>query len=118
MDGSNGHVHYMRALALHDLGRLKEALKSCDDAVRLVPDNAFMRFGRSRILLDLDRPADADRDCDKAIEMAPWFPNTYDTKADCLARLGRVSEARALREKAQDMGYRKDRPTYMSGPGR
>jgi predicted O-linked N-acetylglucosamine transferase (SPINDLY family) len=75
--------------ALRVLGRLQEALTSCDRALSTRPDDVEMQILRAEILIQLNRPLEALGACDAAVAVRPLEAVAHVKRCTVLAILGR-----------------------------
>jgi len=85
---------------LQDLGRLEQAVKSYDKALRINPDYADAYFNRGIALQKLGQPGAAIKSYDKAIRLEPDFADAYSNRGTALQDLGRLEQAVQSFEKA------------------
>ena len=88
-------LHANRALILHGLGYLSDALVSYERAVTLMPDNADFENGRGSVLLALGRAEEAVASYDRALAFAPTRGDIYYNRGNALRELGRAEAALA-----------------------
>jgi predicted O-linked N-acetylglucosamine transferase (SPINDLY family) len=80
-------------LALHNLGRLEEAVAGYDRALALRPDLAEVYYNRGNALRHLDRLDAAIASYDSAIALKPDFAEAYVNRGVALQDLWRPNEA-------------------------
>src|ERR1043165_1646531 len=68
-------AHVQLAVILAWRGRPQDAAQEFEQALRLKPDNAVVRFNYGNVLQALGRPHDALENYDKALAGAPNFPD-------------------------------------------
>lgn len=99
------------AIALNDSKQLDEALRVCDEAIRLVTTHqgvessntlAYAQGARAACLLNLGRYADALEALDAAVDSGLEDPLTHRNRAHVLEILGRHPEARLAHQMAED----------------
>lgn len=100
LKNSTPAYHANFALALLQLGRPEEALRSSEVALRLKPDYVEAHFHRAAALTALQRPSEALAACDAALQLKPAFAEAYNNRGNLLTSLGRIDEALAAYEAA------------------
>ncbi|HVN34256.1 MAG TPA: tetratricopeptide repeat protein, partial [Casimicrobiaceae bacterium] len=80
---------------LQSLGRLDEALASCDRALALEPNLAEAHSNRANVLTSLGRPAEALPSCDRAIALKPGLAEAWNNRGNAVHGLGRHDESLA-----------------------
>ena len=88
-----------RARNLRQEGKLDEALKAFDRAVKLQPNNEAALMEQFTLLAEMNVPADALKVLDKLIALNPNEPQRWGRKAMFAAEAGRVEEALNASEK-------------------
>ncbi|KAG8139896.1 hypothetical protein E2320_002647 [Naja naja] len=101
---SNASYYGNRAATLMMLGKFREALGDAQQSVRM--DDSFLRLKSAKAVLDYEKIAEVDFDkrdfrkvvfcMDRALEFAPACHRFKILKAECLALLGRYSEAQSV----------------------
>jgi len=94
----NFHCHL--GLALKGQGKLDEALRDFDQAIRLEPAFAEAHNSRATVLQALGRRDQAVAAFDVAVALKPAFVEAHNNRGVVLAELGRLVEALASYEKA------------------
>jgi tetratricopeptide (TPR) repeat protein len=89
-----------RALALCDLGRLKDAEEALRETLREEPDDPLAHGILARVLLDLDRPDEALESASTTIALAPDLSLGHAARAQALLSLGRFDDAEASANEA------------------
>jgi type IV pilus biogenesis/stability protein PilW len=75
-------------------GRMQDALRSYDEALKLDPDLAEAHLGRGVVLeLGFDRIDEAEAEYRKAIQLKPSLSEAHNNLGQILARTGRLEEA-------------------------
>ena len=97
-------AHLVRASILAEMGRVEEALASCDQAVDNDDSLARAHLLRAKVLAGMGRQADALGACDRSIELDRYDENARVLRADLLAKAGRATEALAAYDAAIDLG--------------
>ncbi|GAA2640701.1 hypothetical protein GCM10010399_87880 [Dactylosporangium fulvum] len=102
-----------KAVTLSDMGRMEEAVRSADEAIRVidagntpddVPNARAYAFGaKGAALLKLGRYQDALAAIDVAINDGPDDYDNYRNRAKALEQLGRVEEARQAAQIAEGL---------------
>ena len=92
---TRGHAEdwFNQGYCLFELGRIEEALKSYDEAIRLDQDNASTWNNRGSVLERLGRREEALISYNKAIELDPIDANARYNRGVVLARLGNFEKA-------------------------
>ena len=80
-------------LALHNLGRLEEAVAGYDRALALAPDMAEIHYNRANALQSLARLDEAVAGYDRAIALRPDLVEAYANRGVALRALRRFAEA-------------------------
>ena len=93
-----------RGVALANLDRSEEALKSFDRALEMEPNDLAAWVGKGNLMAASDRFDEALFCFDKAIELNPNIGAAWQGKANALQKMGRDAEARACFAKAQSLG--------------
>ncbi|MEG5197421.1 CHAT domain-containing protein [Microcoleus sp. A6-C5] len=91
---------YNRGIALHNLGRLEEAIASYNRALEIKPYNHEAWNNRGSVLDDLGRLEAAIASYDKALELKPDDYVAWYNRGIALNNLGRLEEAIASYDKA------------------
>ena len=102
---------YYNALsfALHEEGRLDDALLLCDKLLKQKPHSLDTLINRSLLLRELGRPEEALTSCDKAIELNPQNSNAHYNRAVALNEMSRLEDALASCEHAINLN-----PKFMA----
>ncbi len=74
-------ARYNRALALHRLGQLTEALAAFDALAKAAPNQAKIHGGRGAVLVAMERPFDAIAAFDRALTIDPTLKVALDGRA-------------------------------------
>jgi hypothetical protein len=90
----------IRAVGLRLLGRLDEALESCNRAIVLRPDYPEAHFDRGTILQALKLPDEALSSYDRAILLRPDYAEAHNNRGTALQQLRRLNDALASYERA------------------
>ncbi len=85
------------------LKRRKEALKACDKAIELKPDDAQAWANKGAALHNLRRDKEALKACDKAIELKSDLAQAWANKGNALNSLHRYEEALKACNKAIEL---------------
>ena len=80
-------------MVLQRSGKLEDALKACDKAVSLQPENAELWKNLATVLVDLDRPDQALLGLQHALKLRPRYVDAANLCGLLLYRSGRYSEA-------------------------
>ena len=72
---------YNRGIALKDLGRLEEAIASCDKALEIKPDNDQAWVNRGFALKNLGRLEEAIASYEQAVKIKPDYHQAWYNKA-------------------------------------
>jgi tetratricopeptide (TPR) repeat protein len=91
-------AHYYKAVALHELRKLPEALETFDKAIKINPNNALFYNGKALLLRDLGRHEDAIVSFDTAFKKDPYMTSANINKAQTLELLNRREEALVIYE--------------------
>ena len=88
-------MYAQRAFALHNLGRLDEAIPDYTRAIEKEPEinQAQYYFQRGLCFMSLGRPDDAIRDYGEAIALHPNHPGPFHLRGKLLFQQGRFAEA-------------------------
>jgi tetratricopeptide (TPR) repeat protein len=118
--GAELHVAFNRGMALHHLGRLEEAMRDFDVAVKFDPgdrhSSAVLHNNRCYSLTKLGRAAEALPDCDKAVSLSPRQNEVYlSTRAVAYVQLGRYQDALRDFDAALQSAPRKADALYSRG---
>jgi tetratricopeptide (TPR) repeat protein len=98
-DGEEGYLS-QRAIAYRNLGKLKEALKDLDAAVKLSPEDADRCANRACVRLELGDARRALADTDRALKINPRSPYALTERANALLELGEATKAVAAATEA------------------
>ena len=98
-EACSNHVH-----ALMALGRVEEALASCDAALANRPDFPEAHYNRGVALVALQRYDDALASYDRALSLRPDFAQAHADRGAVLATLGRYDEALQGYDRALALG--------------
>ena len=100
-------------LALYQLqqNELKQAVRSCDEALSLQPGYAPALFVRGRILLASDRSAEAIGDLEKAVSLNPLVEYQW-TLSDALREAGNLDRATEVEAEINKLGVNEDPRTF------
>jgi tetratricopeptide (TPR) repeat protein len=114
------HIAFNRGMALHHLGRLEEAMRDFDVAVKFDPgdrhSSAVLYNNRCYSLTKLGRAAEALPDCDKAVSLSPRQNEVYlSTRAVAYVQLGRYQDALRDFDAALESAPRKADALYSRG---
>jgi tetratricopeptide (TPR) repeat protein len=88
-------MYAQRAFALHNMGRLDEAIPDYTRAIEKEPEinQAQYYFQRGLCFMSLGRPDDAIRDYGQAIAMHPQHPGPFHLRGKLLFQQGRFADA-------------------------
>ena len=86
-------AHNNRAVALHKLGRLHEALAGFNKAITLQPDYAEAHNNRGNALREAGRLDEALAGCDTAIALNPNYAVAHNNRGIILRQTGRLEAA-------------------------
>ncbi len=90
----SAEIHYNLGLDAMRNGRVQDALKEYDEALKLDERFADAHLGRGLVLeLAFDRPADAEREYRRALELRPGYSEAHNDLGQLLAKTGRLEEA-------------------------
>jgi tetratricopeptide (TPR) repeat protein len=89
----NPHAQLNYGTALERKGRLPEALAQYREVVRLIPDQAEVRYNIGNVLDKMGRPEDALPELLKAVQLNPKLPSSHNTLGAVLVELSRFHEA-------------------------
>ncbi len=81
----------------------EDALRSCDEALRLNPDANSVRFLRARILYEMERYDEALQELEKVLAANPVHEDALQTAGYVATVLGRKEEARSYYERYLDL---------------
>ena len=101
---SAAHAHLVRADILAEMGRIKDALADCDQAVRLNGSLARAHLLRGNMLADMGHDSESLDAYDRSIELDRYDEDAYAHRADLLAKAGRAAEALAAYDAAIEVG--------------
>lgn len=93
INGMQAPIHSNLAFALNASGRHREALKSANRALALMPNFADALNNRGMALGALDAPADALASFDRALTLKPDMPEAWNNRSCVLRDLGRPADA-------------------------
>ena len=86
-------AHSNRGVALRDLKRFEDALKSFNEAIGINQDFVEAYNNKGFVLIELGRLTDALISLDRAIHLKPNFPDAHNNKGIALRRMNRLNEA-------------------------
>ncbi len=90
----NAEIHYNLGLDAMRNGRLQDALKEYDEALKLDERFADAHLGRGLLLeYAFGRNADAEREYRRALELRPGYSEAHNDLGQLLAKSGRLEEA-------------------------
>lgn len=89
-----------RGMMFQQKGKLQNAVRAYDDAIRLDMRHIEARCRHGEVLAELGRLGEALFAFDQAISLAPWLSDTHDRRGVVLAQTGRMVEALAAFEQA------------------
>jgi predicted O-linked N-acetylglucosamine transferase (SPINDLY family) len=95
LDVTLASAHNNRAVALHKLGRLHEALAGFNKAIALQPDYAEAHNNRGNALREAGRLDEALAACDTAIALNPNYAVAHNNRGIILRQTGRLEAALA-----------------------
>jgi predicted O-linked N-acetylglucosamine transferase (SPINDLY family) len=93
VDPKSAAVHSDLSLAQVALGRLDEALASCDNAIALKADFANAYYNRGNALLGLGRFTEAVSSYDQTIAIDPHHADALNNRGNALHQLGAFADA-------------------------
>jgi predicted O-linked N-acetylglucosamine transferase (SPINDLY family) len=96
-------MHRARGIELRRLGRIDEAVREFERAIRLRPDYAPGYFNIASIRFDQGRVDEAAALWRKAIEIKPDYHHAHAALGSALRRLGRLEEAIAASRRALEI---------------
>lgn len=99
-------ARYYRALALHGLGRHKEALEDVDNALADNSGNVNFLMAKGNILVALERRPEAILIYAQVMQYDPRNAEAYKERGDCLAQESQFAEALADLNKAARLAPR------------
>lgn len=79
----------------------QQAVRLCDRAIKLIPENSIAHLNRGIALSGLSRHREALQSLDKALQIDPGFRAAHHQRGNCLYRLGRFEEAATTWQKAK-----------------
>ena len=100
---SAAHAHLVRADILAEMGRIKDALADCDQAVGLNGSLARAHLLRGNMLADMGHDSESLDAYDRSIELDRYDKNARVRRADLLAAAGRNDEALDAYDAAIDL---------------
>ena len=111
-----------RAEALKGMGRLEDAFREYDAAVKEFPEDVFARNGRAEVLKGMGRLEDAFREYDATVKEFPQDVVARNGRAEVLKGMGRLEEAlreyeTIANEFPQDVFARNGRAEVLKGIG-
>lgn len=90
----NAEIHYNLGLDAMRNGRVQDALKEYDEALKLDERFADAHLGRGLVLeLAFGRSAEAEREYRRALELRPGYSEAHNNLGQLLAKSGRLEEA-------------------------
>jgi tetratricopeptide (TPR) repeat protein len=110
------NLHYHKADILAELGRLEEAIESCDQALKFLGDENiekkhYVYKRKIKVLKELGTLQEALEGCDEALARDPADKNLYRYKVKILIELGRYEEAARTLTRASETGV-ENAPSY------
>ena len=99
------YSHYRKAWALHNLGKLDEAIDDYIEAIQLDPSDVFNYLGITGVFLDKQENLSALEFANKAIMLDRNCGNAYYYKSVALSNLGKKNEAEKIYAKARQLGF-------------
>lgn len=81
------------ATQYHNIGDMKNTLKTCSKILELTPDDAMTLYNRGSIYLNNGEYAKALTDLNKSIELVNDYGSSYNNRGTALSKLGRNEEA-------------------------
>jgi len=99
-------------IALGELGRYEEEIKSYDKALEINPDEHLAWYNRGIALEELGRYEEAIKSHDKALEINPDDDNSWNSRGLALAKLRRYEEAIKCYDKALEINPDDDYAWY------
>jgi tetratricopeptide (TPR) repeat protein len=85
-------------------GKYDEAIKACDEDIRLEPSYAGARYSKGLALEDKSNYTEALKCFDEALGLDPKYATAYYAKGAVLKLLGRISEADVAFAKSTELG--------------
>ena len=99
VDAARAETHSNLGLSYSHLGKLQQALDSCETAIRLNPELAEAYCNHALVLTALGRSDEACTACQLAIRLNPFLDAAYANLGMACHDLGRYDEAREAYEK-------------------
>jgi tetratricopeptide (TPR) repeat protein len=99
-------VHFEIGYALHSLGRVEEALRYYQHALRIKHDFAEAHFGRGAVFLDQNQFEDAVRECTNALNFDSTLALAFNYRGLAYSKLGSFALALADFNKALELNER------------
>jgi protein O-mannosyl-transferase len=90
----NAFAHGSLGVANMRRGKLEAALTECQDAVRLDPNRALLRYNLAKVLESVGRRDQAIAEYAEAVRLEPQFAAAHNNYAAALAKVGRVDDAK------------------------
>lgn len=106
--------YQMRGKAYAKLGRWKDAASDYATAVKLAPEDGFLRCSYSSVLLQMNSTKEALAEVNAAIATRPTA-RAYRLRAECYQRLGKESAAKSDLEHASQLRAESDRTSHRQG---
>lgn len=76
-DPDQAHAHAYLAMCLHDTDKPSDAEGEIETALKLAPEDGFIRYTAGAIALLQRRYASAEDHLDAALRLSPWEPRVY-----------------------------------------
>lgn len=105
-----------RGVALMNLERSDEAMKSFDQALEMEPNDLIAWLGKGKVMTQANRFDEAIFCFDKAIELNPNTAAAWHGKGMALQKMGRDAEAQTSFARAQALGGGDDIPLELDTP--
>ena len=120
---NNASAHNNLGVALFNLGRHAESVKSFDRAIALNPSEGTYYYNRGLAHYNLDQVDEALSDFNKAIRISPGEANYHYNKAILLHDIGRTEDSlkefnEAIKLNPRDPDYYNDRANVLSELGK
>jgi tetratricopeptide (TPR) repeat protein len=108
-----------RCRALHNLGKLEQALVDCRKTIDLAPDSAAAHHNLGIVLYKLNRHAEALPVLDRALRLEPELHAIHLDRANTLCNMGETDQALASYEQAMTLEAVEPRPwqTFLQQQG-
>ncbi len=94
---------FNEGFGLHQTGKLAEAIKAYDEALKINPQLVEAWNGRGVALNDLGRYEEAIKAYDEVLKINLTFPSVWDNKCTSLSNLGKTEESISCYDKALEI---------------